>query len=110
MGLTWIDYETIDKPIEEITQGTGEADEIEFHIETLSNAKEAAKYYGGSNNLGKPSKKDSLGGIKVFLNIFRYRYILTVSRLKLYKMKSQSRDQYSDLMPSMFAALLHSLA
>ena len=74
MGLTWIDYETIDKPIEEITQGTGEADEIEFHIETLSNAKEAAKYYGGSNNLGKPSKKDSLGGIKVFSNIFHYRY------------------------------------
>ena len=103
MGLTWIDYETIDKPIEEITQGTGEADEIEFHIETLSNAKEAAKYYGGSNNLGKPSKKDSLGGIKVFLNIFRYRYHVN-------NIKSQGRDQYSDLMSSMFTALLHSLA
>ena len=74
MGLTWIDYETIDKPIEEITQGTGEADEIEFHIETLSNAKEAAKYYGGSNNLGKPSKKDSLGGIKVFLFMHSWPY------------------------------------
>ena len=70
MGLTWIDYETIDKPIEEITQGTGEADEIQFHVETLSNVKEMGshgegKYYSGSNNLGKPSKKDSLGGIKV---------------------------------------------
>ena len=105
MGLTWIDYETIDKPIEEITQGTGEADEIEFHIETLSNAKEAAKYYGGSNNLGKPSKKDSLGGIKVFLNIFRYRYHAGGNNIK-----SQGRDQYSDLMSSMFTALLHSLA
>ena len=109
MGLTWIDYETIDKPIEEITQGTGEADEIEFHIETLSNAKEAAKYYGGSNNLGKPSKKDSLGGIKVFLNIFRYRYHAGGKR-KVYNIKSQGRDQYSDLMSSMFTALLHSLA
>ena len=70
MGLTWIDYETIDKPIEEIAQGTGEADEIEFHVETLSNIKETGshgegKYYSGSNNLGKPSKKDSLSGIKV---------------------------------------------
>ena len=106
MGLTWIDYETIDKPIEEITQGTGEADEIEFHIETLSNAKEAAKYYGGSNNLGKPSKKDSLGGIKVFSNIFHYRYHAG----GIYNIKSQNRDQYSDLMSSMFTALLHSLA
>ena len=60
MGLTWIDYNTIDKPIEEIAQGTSDADEIEFHVETLSNVKET-----GSNNLGKPSKKDSIGGITV---------------------------------------------
>ena len=70
MGLTWIDYEEIDKPIEEIAQGTREADDIEFHVETLSNAKELdthsdGKYFGGSNNLGKSSKKDMVGGIKV---------------------------------------------
>ena len=70
MGLTWIDYEEIDKPIEEIAQGTREADDIEFHVETLTNAKELdtqgdGKYFGGSNNLGKPSKKDVVGGIKV---------------------------------------------
>ena len=60
MGLTWIDYETIDKPIEDIVQGTGDADEIEFHVETLANVHET-----GSNNLGKPGKKDTFGGIKV---------------------------------------------
>ena len=68
MGLTWIDYETIDKPIEEIAQGTGDADEIEFHVETLSNVKET-----GSNNLGKPSKKDSIGGIKVTFKVHMLR-------------------------------------
>ena len=70
MGLTWIDYEEIDKPIEEIAQGTREADDIEFHVETFANAKESdthsdGKYFGGSNNLGKSSKKDMMGGIKV---------------------------------------------
>ena len=70
MGLTWIDYEEIDKPIEEIAQGTREADDIEFHVETLSNVKEedthgGGKYFGGSNNLGKSCKKDMVGGIKV---------------------------------------------
>lgn len=60
MGLTWIDYETIDKPIEEITQGTGEADEIEFHVETLSTVKELS-----SHGDGKSSKKDTIGGISI---------------------------------------------
>ena len=32
MGLTWIDHETIDKPIEEMALDTSE---IEFHVETL---------------------------------------------------------------------------
>ena len=41
MGLTWIDHEEIDKPIEEIAQGTREADDIEFHVETFANAKES---------------------------------------------------------------------
>ena len=63
MGLTWIDYETIDKPIEEIAEGTGDADEIEFHVETLETSK--GRFFGGSNNLGKPSKKDAIAGIKV---------------------------------------------
>ena len=35
MGLTWIDYDTIEKPIEEITVCTGEAKDIEFTVETL---------------------------------------------------------------------------
>ena len=35
MGLTWIDHDTIEKPIEEITLGTEEADDIEFTVETL---------------------------------------------------------------------------
>ena len=60
MGLTWIDYETIDKPIEEIAQGTGEADEIEFHVETLSTIKEQS-----SHGDGKSSKKDSIGGMSI---------------------------------------------
>ena len=35
MGLTWIDHDTIEKPIEEITLGTEEAVDIEFTVETL---------------------------------------------------------------------------
>lgn len=35
MGLTWIDYDSIEKPIEEITLGTDEAVDIEFKVETL---------------------------------------------------------------------------
>ena len=38
MGLTWIDHDTIEKPIEEITLGTEEADDIEFTVETLKSA------------------------------------------------------------------------
>ena len=91
MGLTWIDYETIDKPIEEITQGTGEADEIEFHVETLSNVKETGdgKDFGGSNNLGKPSKKDSLGGIKVKFFI-KCNYITYIKKNLTYSKKNQN--------------------
>ena len=63
MGLTWIDYETIDKPIEEIAQGTGEANEIEFHVETLSTIKEQGNH--GDGNPGKSSKKDSIGGMSI---------------------------------------------
>ena len=38
MGLTWIDHDTIEKPIEEITLGTEEAVDIEFTVETLKSA------------------------------------------------------------------------
>ena len=38
MGLTWIDHDTIEKPIEEITLGTEEAVDIEFKVETLKSA------------------------------------------------------------------------
>ena len=38
MGLTWIDHDTIEKPIEEITLGTDEAVDIEFKVETLKSA------------------------------------------------------------------------
>lgn len=44
MGLTWIDYDSIEKPIEEITLGTDEAVDIEFKVETLksSNANDSS--------------------------------------------------------------------
>ena len=38
MGLTWIDHDTIEKPIEEITLGTEEAVDIEFTVETLKSS------------------------------------------------------------------------
>ena len=41
MGLTWIDHDTIEKPIEEITLGTEEADDIEFTVETLKSKAES---------------------------------------------------------------------
>ena len=48
MGLTWIDYDTIEKPIEEITVGTGEAKDIEFTVETLKcNSSEVRKQGNG---------------------------------------------------------------
>ena len=48
MGLTWIDYDTIEKPIEEITVGTGEAKDIEFTVETLKcNSSELKKQGNG---------------------------------------------------------------
>lgn len=43
MGLTWIDHDTIEKPIEEITLGTDEAVDIEFTVETLKSANAAAE-------------------------------------------------------------------
>jgi hypothetical protein len=47
MGLTWIDYDTIEKPIEEITVGTGEAKDIEFTVETLKCNSEVKKQGNG---------------------------------------------------------------
>ena len=38
MGLTWIDHDTIEKPIEEIFAGTEEAVDIEFTVETLKSS------------------------------------------------------------------------
>jgi hypothetical protein len=52
MGLTWIDYDTIEKPIEEITVGTGEAKDIEFTVETLKCNSEVKKQ-GNGNGLTK---------------------------------------------------------
>lgn len=46
MGLTWIDHDTIEKPIEEITVGTGEAQDIEFTVETLRCTNEGVKKSG----------------------------------------------------------------
>lgn len=41
MGLTWIDHDTIEKPIEQITLGTEDADDIEFTVETLKSKAES---------------------------------------------------------------------
>ena len=38
MGLTWIDHDTIEKPIEEIKLGTDDAVDIHFTVETLKSA------------------------------------------------------------------------
>ena len=82
MGLTWIDYETIDKPIEEIAQGTGEADEIQFHVETLSTIKEQSSH--GDGRLGKSSKKDSIGGMSIKVrNVAFLRWVTYNLRLEL---------------------------
>ena len=83
MGLTWIDYETIDKPIEEIAQGTGEADEIQFHVETLSTIKEQSSH--GNGHLGKSSKKDSIGGMSIKVrNLAFLRWVKYYLRLETY--------------------------
>ena len=53
MGLTWIDYDIIEKPIEEITLGTEEAVDIEFTVETLKSAKAEAELAANKKNLAK---------------------------------------------------------
>ncbi len=35
MGLTWIDHDTIDKPVEELNANSAEAQDIQFKVETL---------------------------------------------------------------------------
>ena len=62
MGLTWIDYDTIEKPIEEITVGTGEAKDIEFTVETLKCSGDIKKQ---GNGLTKKVKKKSCKKIEV---------------------------------------------
>ena len=61
MGLTWIDHDTIEKPIEEITLGTDEAVDFEFKVETLKSANEAAasmkKNYAKKVNYESADKK-----------------------------------------------------
>lgn len=44
MGLTWIDHDTIEKPIEEFT-GDEDAKEIEFTVTTLNCEKKVSFYY-----------------------------------------------------------------
>ena len=38
MGLTWIDHDTIDNPVEEMSVGKGVAEDVEFTVETLGGA------------------------------------------------------------------------
>ena len=53
MGLTWIDHDTIEKPIEEITLGTDDAVDIQFTVETLKSANSNES----STNLSAPKMK-----------------------------------------------------
>ena len=52
MGLTWIDHDTIEKPIEEITLGTDDAVDIQFTVETLKSANS-----NETTNLSAPKMK-----------------------------------------------------
>ncbi len=58
MGLTWIDHDTIDKPIEELEAGTAEAKDIEFTVETL-------KSNSSSSTGSHCTRRDSVGSKKV---------------------------------------------
>lgn len=58
MGLTWIDHDTIDKPIEELSVGTAAAEHIEFTVETLKSAKDSGS---SSSLLSAGSKKEPAG-------------------------------------------------
>ena len=68
MGLTWIDHDTIEKPIEEITLGTEEADDIEFTVETLKSAN-AASDSNNKKNLNKKVHVRSIFSIYIFWKI-----------------------------------------
>ena len=63
MGLTWIDHDTIDKPVEELSAGTAEAKDINFKVETLKCANADAATSAPHGNL---NRKESILTKKVF--------------------------------------------
>ena len=72
MGLTWIDHDTIDKPVEEITMGTAEAQDIEFTVETLkcnnpaaSSASSVSGSLSNMSSISSGSRRESLISKKV---------------------------------------------
>jgi len=67
MGLTWIDHDTIDRPVEELAAGTVEAEDIEFTIETLggSHANVDKVNPVESHVKEKPGRRESLHSKKV---------------------------------------------
>lgn len=60
MGLTWIDHDTIDKPVEEISEGTAEAKDIEFKIETLKCSNSGSSSGVTSVTSSGPNRRESM--------------------------------------------------
>ncbi len=67
MGLTWIDHDTIEKPVEELSVGTAEAEDIEFTIETLRPS--GAGDRGAATQGGAPGRREIAMSKKVVGNL-----------------------------------------
>ncbi len=59
MGLTWIDHDTIEKPVEELAMGTAEAQGIEFTIETLGTTPDEKGGFTNAPMGGPPYRRES---------------------------------------------------
>lgn len=88
MGLTWIDHDTIEKPIEEITVGTGEAQDIEFTVETLHCPSETPK----KSEISKKVTSFDKSGIR-FVGMLNFYFFQRSFRTSKSPLRSGSQQQ-----------------
>ena len=61
MGLTWIDHDTIDNPVEEMSVGKGVAEDVEFTVETLGGAAGGTAPGASTASANAPSASSASG-------------------------------------------------
>ncbi|XP_069679001.1 cGMP-specific 3',5'-cyclic phosphodiesterase isoform X2 [Periplaneta americana] len=72
MGLTWIDHDTIDKPVEEFTANSEQPKDIEFTVTTLNCAHSAEKRAGDQSSGHQPRKANGSAGSVAGISLGRF--------------------------------------